>query len=135
MKRCYTCFPVRVLLLLVMGTMVGCASSREAARPALFGSWQYTMENPTQNTLTGQMTIQEAEEGAYTGHLTVQEMDINEPMVINTLDIEGDSFALQGRAAGYNFTMTGVVEDGMITGENDVQGVAIYSLRATRVAE
>ena len=135
MRRRMTWLPVGAMLLLVTYTMMGCASSREAARPAILGAWQYTMENPSQGALSGQMTIQEADDGTYTGHLTVQEMGIDEPMMINDLFLEGDSFALEGRAAGYDFTMTGVIQDDVITGENDVQGVAVYSLRATRAGE
>ena len=125
---------VRTLLpvLLAVLLLAGCASSREAARPAVFGTWDYSMSNPSQGTLSGQMTIEQAEDGTYTGRVSVVEMGINEPIAIRSLEIDGDAFTLVGSAAGSDFTITGVVEGDTMTGENDVAGVGVFSMRASR---
>ena len=126
MKRCYL-----VPLLLVL-FVAGCASSREAAQPAVLGTWTYTMTNPSQGDLTGIMTIEQGDDGAYTGRVSVVEMGVDEAMMIKSLEIDGDTFTLVGNAAGADFTITGVVDGDEMTGENDVAGVGVFTMRATR---
>lgn len=112
----------------------GCALLGGARTPPVFGTWSYEMNNPAQGSFSGVMTIHEDDEG-YSGRMTVQEMNIDEAMVVESLDTEGGSFTLEGRAAGYSFTITGLVEGDTITGENNVQGVGRFRLSGTRVEE
>ena len=126
MKRCY------LLPLLLVFFVAGCASSREAAQPAVFGTWTYTMSNPSQGDLTGVMTIEPGDDGAYTGRVSVVEMGIDEAMTVRSLELDGDAFTLVGSVAGSDFTITGVVDGDEMTGENDVRGVGVFTMRATR---
>ena len=128
MKRSYL---VPVLLVLLVA---GCATSREAARPAVLGTWTYTMSNASQGDLSGIMIIEQGEDGAYTGRVSVVEMGIDEAMTIRSLELDGDAFTLVGNAAGSDFTITGVVDGDEMTGENDVAGVGVFAMRVTRSA-
>ena len=51
------------------------------------------------------------------------------------VEIDGNSFSLQGAAANSAFTMTGVIDGNVMTGENDVTGVGVFAMEATRQVE
>ena len=114
--------------------LAGCAVLGGARTAPVLGTWRYEMSNPAQGSFSGVMTLREEDDG-YGGHLTVQEMSIDEEMVVESLETESGGFILEGRAAGYRFTMTGLVEGDTMTGENNVQGVGLFQLSGTRVEE
>lgn len=135
MKRLKPWFPVLLILSGLALSQVGCTLLRGGPKtPPVFGTWDFTMDNPTQGTITGTMVIQEEAEGTYSGSVTAPSVGLQDAeMEVESLDIDGPAFTMRATAAGYTFTIQGTVSDDMMAGTNDVSGVAVYTMRATRV--
>lgn len=125
-------------LLLIASLMLGgCASLKKDETPPLYGTWFFTMNNPSQGELTGTMTFGEAEDGTYMGHVSVNEMGVDEDMQIKSLEMDRDAgtFTLMAFAAGTDFTMQGTIVGDKMTGTNNVAAAGEYTLEATRVED
>ncbi len=134
MQPRYAMRAVGCLLLVASLALTGCASTKGAGQqPAVYGVWDFSMFNPGQGTLTGVMTLGQAEDGSVTGHVTIREMGVDEAIEVHSLDLDGPAFTLNGRATGTDFTITGVVAGDEMTGENNVAGVGVFAMTATRM--
>lgn len=125
-------------LVLVAALLAGCSGPREAATPpapTLEGTWDYTMMNPSQGELSGRMTITKADDGTYHAHITITEMGLDERHTLDSLETDGTVFTMRGSAAGTTYVMTGTLNGDTFSGENDVQGVGVFTINGTRVAE
>ena len=135
MNRLQTVFPLIVMLLAVSLSQGGCTLLRGSKTPAVFGTWDYSMTDPSVGTLTGVMTLQEQEDGSYTGHLSVIENGIDDVLVVQSLEIDGPAFTLQGSVSGSEFTVIGTVDGDTMVGTNDVVGLGAFTFNATRAQE
>jgi len=102
--------------------------------PPVIGAWQYTMTSASQGNFNGVLTLQEHEDDGYTGHLTAVEANIDAALTVHSLDVDGSAFRLHAAVEQYEFTMSGTVDGDAMTGTNDVVGVGVFDLTATRMA-
>lgn len=103
--------------------------------PPVFGSWNYSMDNSSQGTMTGAMTLQQEEDGSYTGRISAVEAGINDVLRIESLEIEGPVFRLHGVVSGNEFKLNGTVDGDTMSGTNDVIGLGVFKFTATRAEE
>ena len=127
-----------LLSLVILTLMSGCTAARETAAPSLLGTWQYTMDNPTHGTLTGTMVIEAADEGGFTGRLHIIEVGLDEAMRIDALSVQDGQFLVAGSVvygAPLDFTLSGTIDGGVLTGHNDVPEAGLFTFHATRATD
>ena len=135
MNRLQTVFPLIVVMMLAVSlSQIGCTLLGLSKKPSVFGTWNYSMMDPSVGTLTGVMVLEEQEDGSYTGRISVVESGIDDALIVDLLEIDGPAFTLQGSVAGSQFIFSGTVDGDMMTGTNEVIGLGTFAVNATRIA-
>ena len=134
MNRLPNWLPLFFVVLTLSLSQVGCAILGGGTKtPPVFGTWDFTMDSPSQGTMSGTMTLQQEEDGSYSGRISVAEVGIDDAVDFETFEIDGPVFSLHASVAGNAFKLNGTVDGDTITGTNDVTGVGVFSFKATRV--
>lgn len=91
----------------------------------LSGTWNYTMTNSEEGTITGVITIQRGANASYTGHITANEMDLDNDMSISKAQLNGSNFIYEGEvvttSGNIPFAMSGTITGNAMEGNNNVQ--------------
>ena len=82
--------------------------------------------------MTGVLTLEETEDGSLTGRIIVIEANIDDDIIVDSLEIDKKNFTLMASVAGTGFTLIGTVDGDSMVGENDVVGIGVFTLSATR---
>lgn len=120
-------------------TKASVSATAPAEDAELSGTWNYTMTNPEEGTLTGIITIQKGANASYTGHITANEMELDNDMSISKAQLNGSNFMYEGDVitpeGNIPFAMSGTINGNAMEGENNVQyrnRSLVFKIKATR---
>lgn len=121
------------------GSSATIAAVSAAEHAELSGTWDYTMINPEEGTLTGIITIQQGANTGYTGHITANGMELDNEMSIKKAQLNGSNFIYEGEVVttqgNIPFAMSGTINGNTMEGNNTVQYKnrnLVFKIKATR---